>query len=323
MREHETTGTAMLTSPPRSRGPLGTSATIACIGNLTIDETVHAGVRSAPAMGGDAAYGALAARLHLDDVRLFAPIGNDLPETVLTELRAAGIRAEELPLRALPTLRNIIHYRDDGSRRWEMLASESDFDALSVYPDDIPPSLLTCDGIVLSAMSLDAQLTLTPWIAANSEATLYLDLQEDYLDGTRAALFAIIAVCEVFLPSEIEATTLAETTDLHAAARLFATLGPRIVVIKCAERGSLVLENDVITAVAAEQVIPVDSTGAGDAFCAAFAAVHLAGGDAIAAARAGSRAAATAISALGIDGLLRATTAHVASTAFTTDSVTS
>ena len=53
-----------------------------------------------------------------------------------------------------------------------------------------------------------------------------------------------------------------------------------------------------------EVVEPVDSTGAGDAFCGAFAAEHLRSDDPYAAARAGAEAARIAVSAPGIGGLL-------------------
>jgi sugar/nucleoside kinase (ribokinase family) len=285
---------------------LGTDASLVCIGNLTIDETVHGNVRSVPAMGGDAAYAALAARLFLADVTMLAPIGNDLSPALIESLHNAGVRAENLPTRDLPTVRNIVTYHADGSRTWEMLSTEKEFDALSVYPDDVPASALASDGIVLSAMSLDSQLALTPWLREHTGAALYLDLQEDYLDGNRDALFGIIAASHVFMPSEIEATSLARTDDLVAAGRVFQALGPRTVVIKRAELGSLVLDGDTVTEIPADRVKALDSTGAGDAYCGAFAAVHLATGDAIEAARAGSRAARIAIGDFGIAALARA-----------------
>ncbi|TIH40967.1 carbohydrate kinase family protein [Subtercola vilae] len=269
-------------------------------------------IRSAPAMGGDAAYAALAARLNLADVRMLAPIGTDLPDSFFDALAAAGVTTADLPHRDLPTVRNVIDYFGDGTRRWNMLCSEADFDALSVYPADVPAWALDADAILISAMSLESQLALTPWLRANSAATLYLDLQEDYLEGTRDALFGIIAACDVFMPSEIEARTLAETNDLTAAGRLFQSLGPGIVVIKRAEHGCLVFDGDTVTAVATAPIDAVDSTGAGDAFCGAFAATHVQTGDAIEAARAGAAAAAIAISGFGIDALAAAAIEHVA-----------
>ncbi len=288
------------------REQVTTGVSLVCVGNLTIDEAVHGGTRSEPAIGGDAAYAALAARLVIDDVRMLAPVGNDFPAPILDSLRARGVRAEELPSRDIATVRNIVTYHADGSRTWEMLSSEAEFDALSVYPSDVPVDLLACDGMMLSAMSLESQLALTPWLRANTTATLYLDLQEDYLEGNREELFGIIAACDVFLPSEIEAVTLAGTTDLAAAARLFQALGPSIVVIKRAENGSIVLDGETLTEVPAETVLPLDSTGAGDAYCGAFAATHVLTDDAVEAARAGSRAARVAIGAFGITGLLDA-----------------
>ncbi|KQP57213.1 carbohydrate kinase family protein [Agreia sp. Leaf283] len=281
---------------------------LVCIGNLTVDVAVHNGEPSEPAMGGDAAYAALAARLHLDAVRMLAPVGTDLPAGVLDSLDDAGITVTDLPRRDLPTVRNVITYHSDGTRTWDMLASEEDFDRLSVYPADVDADALGASGILVSAMSLASQLALGPWLRANTDATIYLDLQEDYLDGNREALLELVGQCDVFLPSEVEAVNLAGTDDLAAAARLFARHGASVVVIKRAENGCLVLaapEADVVE-VAAQTVAPVDSTGAGDAFCGAFAAVHLLTGDPVAAAEAGSAAARIAIGAFGIDGLLRA-----------------
>lgn len=286
----------------------GSGPSVLCVGNLTVDEVVRAGVHGvhgAPALGGDAAYAALAARLHVDDVAMLAPVGHDVPEQLIAGLREAGVRVDDLPERDRATIRNVITYHDDGSRTWDMRSSEDDFDVLSVYPVDVPSWALDRDAIVLSAMSLQSQLALAPWLREHSSAILYLDLQEDYLEGNHDVLAAMIGACHVFMPSEIEATTLAGTSDVAVAARRLQALGPRTVVIKRAERGSVVLDVDTLVEVPTEVVAePVDSTGAGDAYCGAFAAVHAATGDAVEAAHAASRAAGFAIGAFGIDGLL-------------------
>ena len=279
---------------------------LVCVGNFTVDEARYGVRRGAPALGGDAAYAALAARLFISSVAMLAPVGNDVPAALLNKLRKAGVGANDLPKRDRATVRNVITYHDDGSRTWDMLSTEEDFDILSVYPSDVPASALEADGLMLSAMSLNSQLVLTPWLRAHSTATLYLDLQEDYLEGNRDALKGMIACCDVFLPSEVEAVALSGTSDLTAAAHMFRAWGPRIVVIKRAEQGSLVLDGDRIVTVPTTATIPVDSTGAGDAFCGGFAAVHLATGDAVRATHAGALAAQVAISDFGINGLARA-----------------
>jgi ribokinase len=282
------------------------AALVSCIGNITIDESVRGDGPGTVAAGGDAIFAALAARLFVDRVSVVAPVGNDLPPHILDDARAAGIIVEDLPGRDLPTVRNIVTYHDDGSRTWDLLSSDADFDRLSVYPADISESVLASAGIVVSAMSLESQVALTPWLRANSAASLYLDLQEDYLEGNRDEIFELISHCEVFMPSEVEAVHLAGTSDLESAARQFLALGPRTVVIKRAERGSLVCEGTAVTSVPTDAVVPVDSTGAGDSYCGAFAAVHVTTGDAVKAAEAGSKAARIAIGGYGIEGLAAA-----------------
>jgi ribokinase len=271
-----------------------------CIGNITVDESVHPDGRRAVAAGGDAVFAALAARLVIADVRFRAPIGDDLPAGMLDELRAAGLPVDALPRRPLPTIRNVVTYAPDGTRNWDLVTGEEHFDAMSVYPADLGPADLDVDGVLVSAMSVASMRALMPGLTGVAR---YLDLQEDFLDRT---LLDLVAACDVFLPSEFEAVKLAGTTDLADAARFFAELGPAVVVVKRAERGCLVLAGGTLTDVPAEVVVPVDSTGAGDAFCGAFAAAHLATGDPVAAARTASAVARIAVGGYGTRGLLDA-----------------
>lgn len=279
---------------------------LVCIGNLTVDEAVQPDGSRAISAGGDAVFAALAARQYLDDVRILAPLGTDLPPELDHAIRLAGSDPADQPRRDLPTVRNIIRYDSIGGRTWELVEGEKHFDAMSVYPEDVPASVLSADGILTLAMSFESQVALGPWLRSNSNAMLYLDLQEDYLQHTDA-LLALVAASDVFLPSEIEATALAGTDDLTAAALFFRDRGATTVVIKRAAEGCLVLAPGIESPlpVAALSVTAVDSTGAGDAFCGAFAAVHLQTGDPIEAAHAGAAAAAIAISGFGISALVR------------------
>ncbi|HTI33685.1 MAG TPA: carbohydrate kinase family protein [Miltoncostaea sp.] len=285
-----------------------------CIGNVTIDEAVQPDGTSAVAPGGDALFAALAARLHMDRVGWLAPVGDDLPEEVLDELAAVGLSAAGLVRRDVPTIRNVVTYGTDGSRRWELVHGDAHFEVMSVHPADVPPGLLEADGILVSGMAPEAQAALTPWLRTRTGAAIYLDLQEDGIAGHEDAWRGVIAASDVFLPSEVEAVALAGTDDLEAAMRTFRDLGPRVVVVKRAERGCLVLSagEDEVVEVPADPVRPLDSTGAGDAFCGAFAAADLLGADPLEAARAGAAAARVAIGANGYRALLDAAAAVAA-----------
>lgn len=285
-----------------------TDASLLCVGNLTVDDLVVDGTTTT-ALGGDALFAALAARRVLDDVRMLAPVGTDVPATLLQAVAGAGVTIEATRPRSEPTVRNRVTYAPDGTRVWDLLSGEDAFDLMSVYPEDVAPAALDVDGVLVSAMSLRSQLTLGPWlrdqvVRAERATTVYLDLQEDYVVGNEQTLLALVATCDVFLPSEVEAVTLSGTTDPALAAERFRDAGADVVVVKTAERGCVVATADGIETVPTEAVVPVDSTGAGDAFCGAFAAAHVAGADPVEAARVGAAAARVAIGGHGVAALL-------------------
>lgn len=289
----------MTTSEPTAKPPR-----LACFGNITVDESVQPDGTRREALGGDAIFAVLAARHVGGNAAWLAPIGNDLPEPLLHQLRGAGLDTDDLPRRDLPTVRNVVTYDASGGRSWNLIYGDDHFDQMSVYPADVQSSYLAFEGLLVLAMSVRAQVALTPWLRTNSAATVYLDLEEDGIRGHEAELLNMIRSCDVFMPSEIEARMLTGTDDLDAAARRLSRLGPSCIVIKRADRGCLVLDEGVLTGVSTDRVSPVDSTGAGDAFCGAFAAAHLAAGDAVAAARIAGAAARVAIAGYGVEPLL-------------------
>lgn len=272
-----------------------------CVGNVTIDEAVFPDGRRVVQAGGDAIFAALAARLIIKDVRVCAPVGNDLPPSTLAEWRSAGLETASMPRRDEPTIRNVVSYRADGSREWHLVTGEAHFDRMSIYPADIPAG--APHGILVSAMSNASMLALLPWLSARRAYRIYLDFQED---GLGPEMRALVGHCDAFLPSEVEARILTGTADLAEAARRFAADGPPVIVIKRAEKGCLVLDGGTLTEVPAQVITPVDSTGAGDAFCGAFAAAHLTSGDAVESAERAVRVARLAVGGHGTSGLIGA-----------------
>jgi sugar/nucleoside kinase (ribokinase family) len=286
-------------------------APLICVGNLTIDEAVSPAGQRVESIGGDALFAALAARVAGGNPTILAPLGTDAPPALLAAIRSAGTVPDSLPRRDLPLVRNVIRYDDTDGRMWDLVLGEEHFEALSVHPSDVTGDVLEASGVLLSAMALHAQLDLAAWLRKRTAATIYFDPQEDYISGHEAALMDAVRACDVFLPSEVEAAALTGSSDLDAAAATFLGLGPRVVVIKRAAAGCLVAtrEHPEPVEIPADVIEPVDSTGAGDAFCGAFAAEHLLSGDVHAAALAGAAAARIAVSGPGVTALLAAVTA--------------
>lgn len=284
------------------------ASSLVCVGNLTIDEAVSPAGERVQSVGGDALFAALAARLAGGNPTILAPLGNDATPALLAAIRSAGTDPAALPRRDLPMVRNVVRYDQTGGRVWDLVLGDAHFEELSVHPADVSDAVLAAPGVLLCGMALHAQLDLASWLRARTAATIYFDPQEDYIAGHEAALLDAVRACDVFLPSEIEAVALAGTAELPAAAAAFLDLGPQVVVIKRAAAGCLVATADrpEPAVMPTDVVEPVDSTGAGDAFCGAFAAEHLRSGDPFASAGAGAAAARIAVSAPGIDGLVAA-----------------
>lgn len=79
---------------------------------------------------------------------------------------------------------------------------------------------------------------------------------------------------DVFLPNATEACNLTGETDIEKAARLLSEYCP-LVVIKNGAEGAIAYNQERLFHVPAIKVTPLDTTGAGDCFSAAFAAAWL------------------------------------------------
>ncbi len=116
-----------------------------------------------------------------------------------------------------------------------------------------------------------------------------------------ASLFSIV---DVLVPNESETALLtempvADRAQAEAAAAALLELGVGTVILTLGERGALLAGADGVTHVPAFEVVPVDTTAAGDAFVGGFA-VALAEGRALAeAARWGNAAGALATTKAG------------------------
>jgi len=281
-----------------------------CCGNLTLDDVVLPdGTREPMSVGGDALYGVLAARLVLEDAEMLAPVGRDLPGEIWGMIDAAGLSREGLPARDCPTIRTRFVYETADRRYVTLQSSEADFDILSPRGGDVPARFWGARAFMVLAMTLAAQCDLVRDIRARTGALIALDVQEEYCDGNEAAILDLVSQVDVFMPSADEVRRLIGARDPAEAARYFASLGPRVVVIKLGADGCLVHDaasGEVFRAGCAPGAV-VDTTGAGDALCSAFVACMLvAPGDLRRAALVGGKAAALAIGGFGVRPLFEA-----------------
>src|SRR5689334_11596657 len=106
--------------------------------------------------------------------------------------------------------------------------------------------------------------------------TTSVDPNWDPSERWNGGLLDVLAVSDVFLPNAMEATRVAHTSDLEAAAR---SLSERagVVAIKNGDRGAIAHSDGAMHRAEPVRVPLVDSTGAGDSFDAGFLAAWLDG----------------------------------------------
>ncbi|MEM1387690.1 MAG: sugar kinase [Pseudomonadota bacterium] len=100
------------------------------------------------------------------------------------------------------------------------------------------------------------------------------------LEAAREAIFDLLPLADIVLPSDDEAAALMGTEDETALLDAFGRHNPQVVVLKRGARGPVLLSAAGRRDFAVPPVDAVDSTGAGDSFAGAFLAYLHETGDA-------------------------------------------
>ena len=99
--------------------------------------------------------------------------------------------------------------------------------------------------------------------------TISLDTNDDPDDRWEGGLHEVLRHVDVFLPNEREACKAAGTEDLEAAIHKLSELVP-LVVVKLGRKGALAQRGAERFTSPSQEVVPVDTVGAGDSFDAGF-----------------------------------------------------
>jgi ribokinase len=231
-------------------------------------------------IGGSAAITAHAFARLGRPVGLVAAVGKDVFGAQLTaELEAAGVDVS--------TLRQ----RSDVPTGLTVVLSRGDDRAILTRPGAI--ATLTAAEVEAAATSVPglrhvhvSSFFLQPDLAAELPAllaalrargiTTSLDTNADPA-GTWLGVDAALPHLDLLLPNRAEVLALGRDADPVAAARRLAAPGPLVVVKDGASGAFAVDASGAVTTVAGAAVQPLDSTGAGDTFDAAFVDGWLAG----------------------------------------------
>ncbi len=234
---------------------------IVVVGSLALDTVKTPKGEVTEALGGSAAYFALAARFFVP-VELVAVVGRDFPAEHLERLRRHDVGLEHVEVASGDTFRWGGEYGDDPNVR------ETLFTHLNVFQTWRPslPAVLGASPYLFLA-NLDPALQARMLEQAAGGGLVAADTMNFWIEGYRQALVDTLRSVDICFMNDSEAKLLAGCANLYAAGRAIMAMGPATVVIKKGEHGVVVMTQDSIFQLPAFPVTEVvDPTGAGDSF---------------------------------------------------------
>jgi len=236
---------------------------ILVVGSLGLDtiETPFAKVEES--LGGSAVYISLAASFFSPEVKLVGVVGEDFPEKYIQLLRDHHIDLEGLQI-----VKGGKTFRWSGKYHYDMNSRETIFTELNVFKDFnpvIPENYRDSKFIVLGNIDPDLQMNVLNQL--NHPEFIICDTMNYWIERKNEALRKLLTMVDLLVVNDSEARLLANHPNLIRAAKMILEMGPKKLVIKKGEHGSLLITRDTIFVAPAFPLENIsDPTGAGDTF---------------------------------------------------------
>jgi sugar/nucleoside kinase (ribokinase family) len=295
------------------------------VGQVTVDDVVPAWPGPwTRQVGGSSLYALAGARLWLDPGRigLVARVGRDYPFALEPLLRGAGLT--HIALAAGPDEHPVewLIYEPDGSRRslprnralleagenaWSSQAYDERQLAIAPTESDVPDAWLPAEALHLCPQagmrhrdSVAALREYVRWISVDPSPHYSLGLSIDelaqFLHGAAA-----------FLPSAQQIRGLLQSVPAPAVALNLHRAGFPEVLLRRGKLPMMLVCDEQIRKVPVASTSVIDATGAGDAFCGAYAACRVLGCRPFEAANRAAASAALVVACSGVEAALQLT----------------
>jgi len=236
-------------------------------GSIGIDTVTTPYGVSENCLGGSAIYFSLAASF-LTPVRLIGVIGADCPFNLAEVFAGRSVDLKGLQVRPLSkTFRWKGSYHDTMS---EAITDNVELNVLSEAPPPVPREYKDSKFIFLANTAPALQLQLLEQI--DQPMFVAADTMNCWIESRLDDLKALLKKINALIINEDEARMLADESNLVKALEKILWMGPRVVIVKKGESGSIMCNSNgetfILPAFPAGEV--KDPTGAGDSFAGAL-----------------------------------------------------
>lgn len=231
------------------------------VGSTALDSIKTPKAANPKLLGGSASHAAVAASF-FSDVNLVGVVGDDFPKKYTALYRQHGLDLTGLQVKAGKTFHWSGEYEVNMNRR-RTLATE--LGVFETFSPDLPDTYRSTPFVLLANIApalqhhvLD-QMKKPKFVAADT-----MDL---WLNIALPDLLRLLKRVDLFVLNDTEAHQLVEENNVVAALPKLHKLGPKYVIIKKGEHGSILSgPNGMFIAPAYPLKKVVDPTGAGDSF---------------------------------------------------------
>jgi sugar/nucleoside kinase (ribokinase family) len=231
------------------------------VGSVAFDcvETPHGKVDDA--MGGSASYFSYAASF-FTQVRLVGVVGTDFPEEFKVVLRRRNIDMSGLQVAEGKSFRWSGVYDQTMNQR---TTRSVELNVFASFDPKIPVGFRDTEYVFLANGSPVMQKRVLEQMKRPRLAVA--DTMNHWIADERPQLLDLMKRIDGIVVNDEEARLLTGLTNLVAAGRAIRTMGPKIVIVKKGEHGSILLGDGFFFAAPAYPLEDVkDPTGAGDSF---------------------------------------------------------
>lgn len=234
---------------------------ILVVGSVALDTIKTPFGRCSDVLGGSATYFSVSAS-HFSPVEVVAVVGRDFPPRHIKFLRSKKIN-----LKGLKTVKGKT-FRWEGEYGWDFGNPKTIATHLNVFSDfdpDVPREYRASKYVFLA--NIDPRLQKKVLNQIVNPRVVACDTMNYWIENKRNDLIRLLKEVDIFFVNESEAKELTGEAGLVAAARVIRSFGPKKVIIKKGEHGSLLFSNDSIFSTPAFLMETIfDPTGAGDTF---------------------------------------------------------
>lgn len=245
---------------------------ILVVGSVALDSVKTPFGEKRDILGGSATYFSYSASF-FTDVNLVAVVGSDFPKEHLELLKSRNINLEGLKTVEGQT------FRWSGSYEYDMNEAKTLSTCLNVFEmfkPEIPGSYKNIEYVFLANIDPDLQMNVLSQI--KKPKLIAADSMNLWVKIKKQSLLKLLSKIDIFIINDGEARLLTEQPSLIKAGKIILDYGPKYVVIKKGEHGSLLFsrkgsirtKGGFFSAPAYPLEEVFDPTGAGDTFAGGF-----------------------------------------------------